>query len=220
MLIEKPLFAHPSSKAVDRPKTFVGYNLRYLKEMEHLSHELQNETLLSAWIYAGQDLKKWRPNQCSKESYSAYHNQGGGVLRDLSHELDLIRFLFGKPHKVKCIGGKFSNVTVDSEDTYTCLFSTPRCPAIGLQLNYIDHTGQRFMIINTTEHTFTVDLISHTLKKNSSSNPMIFHDDIFSSYIYMHHEILTQKFPKACNMKQALDTVELIKVIEETNEQN
>ena len=37
----------------------------------------------------------WRPKQDYHTSYSAYKNKGGGVLLDLSHELDYATWIFG-----------------------------------------------------------------------------------------------------------------------------
>ena len=46
-------------------------------------------------VYAGQCLPTWRPESDYKNTYSAKSEKGGGVLRDLSHEIDLCLSLVG-----------------------------------------------------------------------------------------------------------------------------
>ena len=48
---------------------------------------------------------------------SANKNLGGGVLLELSHELDYMRWIFGEPTWVTAWLGHLSSLEVDVEDT-------------------------------------------------------------------------------------------------------
>ena len=46
------------------------------------------------------DFKKWRNNSNYKKTVSFNKNLGGGVINELSHEIDYLNLLFGIPKKV------------------------------------------------------------------------------------------------------------------------
>ena len=107
VLIEKPVFRHSELPADTRTlQVAVGYNLRFDPVISELRKLLAGKRLLMVSISAGQHLNEWRPGTDYKKSYSASERQGGGVLRDLSHELDYCQWLFGKWSRVTALGGK------------------------------------------------------------------------------------------------------------------
>jgi len=90
LMVEKPLF-HQLSKVSSNSfnKTAVAYNLRSHILLKKLKRFLENAgQLITANIYVGSYLPNWRVNIDYTQSYSAKKSEGGGVLRDLSHELD------------------------------------------------------------------------------------------------------------------------------------
>ncbi|MBY0407388.1 MAG: Gfo/Idh/MocA family oxidoreductase, partial [Rickettsiales bacterium] len=96
LLVEKPLFA--SAKESEAPYPFtahVAYQLRFHPVIQEARKRMKGEPVHSAHVYVGQHLSQWRPHRATKETYSAHAAQGGGVMRDLSHELDLVQYLFG-----------------------------------------------------------------------------------------------------------------------------
>ena len=63
---------------------------------------------------------------------------GGGVLNDLSHELDLVTcFEMASPFGD---GGKLSDLEIDSEDCFSVLLSSEKCKHITVHLNYLNIT--------------------------------------------------------------------------------
>jgi predicted dehydrogenase len=63
-------------------------------------------------VEAGQYLPDWRPWQNYRESYSARHELGGGIILDGSHELDYICWLLGWPTEVTCRAEHLSSLDV------------------------------------------------------------------------------------------------------------
>ena len=51
-----------------------------------------------------------------KETVSAKAELGGGVLLELSHEIDYLRWIFGEFNWVSAWHGKLSNLGIDVED--------------------------------------------------------------------------------------------------------
>ncbi|MCX7644572.1 MAG: Gfo/Idh/MocA family oxidoreductase [Rhodobacteraceae bacterium] len=100
LYIEKPLAAEPDEVsaiyAAAGPileRSMVGFMMRYNPAFRHLAAQ----DLSDAFRYTfeiGHDVTKWRANWTFAESYAA-RPEGGGVLLDLCHELDMAHCLFG-----------------------------------------------------------------------------------------------------------------------------
>ena len=165
VLIEKPLFdclsalpRHSFSLAA------VAYNLRCHPLLTKLKSLLDDtDQLVTANISVGSYLPDWRPNTDYRQSYSAKRAEGGGVLRDLSHELDYALWLFGSWRRLTASGGHFSHLEIDSDDSYTLLMETQRCPLVSIHMNYLDRVPRREILVNTDQHTVRVDLINNTM---------------------------------------------------------
>ena len=126
MLIEKPL-SHSSVGVSEflslcKERSIVvslGYNLRFLPSLlEFKSYLDQNLVgqVLSVRSVAGQYLPNWRPMMDYRESVSAQRILGGGVLLELSHELDYLIWIFGEIEWVSATVSKQSNLEIDVED--------------------------------------------------------------------------------------------------------
>ena len=100
-------------------------------------------------VYAGQYLPHWRPNIDYRDSYSSKKSQGGGVLLDLSHEIDYLNWLLDGTEEVMAVGGKLSALEIDSDDLYQISLKTKKCDLVQVELNYIDKVLRRYIIINT-----------------------------------------------------------------------
>jgi predicted dehydrogenase len=137
ILIEKPLFDKPYDISFDSTNNiFVGYNLRFIPLFEKLQKIISREKILSVIAYAGSYLPDWRPNSDYRQSYSAKKNEGGGVLRDLSHELDYLVYLLGAWESVTSLGGNFSQLEIDSDDIYSIMMKMNRCPVVSVHFHH------------------------------------------------------------------------------------
>nr|WP_297351305.1 gfo/Idh/MocA family oxidoreductase [uncultured Caldimonas sp.] len=209
VLLEKPAF--------DRvlpipPHSFrsvhVGYNLRFHPVLQQLKELLRNEEAISVQGYVGQYLPDWRPGVDYRECYSAHRNRGGGVLNDLSHELDYLGWLFGEWQAVCALGGKFSDLEIDSEDVFMLLLEMERCPAVCVQMNYVDRPGKRNLIINTRRNTIVADVMKGIISVNGKDSVVQAARD--ESYKAMHHALLTGNEGEVCTLRDGLSTLRLI----------
>ncbi len=126
LLIEKPVSHNLEGvhdlvnlQKLKNLKIAVGYNLRYLSSFQAVRAQLQERTfgrILDIRIEVGQSLDKWRPNRDYRGTVSARREDGGGVLRELSHEFDYFLELFGYPQWVISSLGKVSDLNIDVED--------------------------------------------------------------------------------------------------------
>lgn len=213
VLVEKPANIEPSFAL---PGIFssvhVAYNLRFHPLMRALRDELQGKKIYAVQAYAGQDLTTWRHGRDVKEQYSAHSTQGGGVLRDLSHELDYLQWLFGDVLEVVALGGRLGELTVDSDDSWSVLFTTEVVEQVSLSINYFDVPGSRSVRIITDTDTFFADFIAGTLSVNGVIDQQ-YSVERNDTYRAMHTDVLG-KGAIATNINSALNTDRLILDIE------
>lgn len=165
-LVEKPLAASASELyKIPSGPVFVGYTLRFHPVLQQISNYLRDETLWSLTAYCGQYLPDWRPDRDYRDSYSARPDDGG-VIRDLSHELDYVQWLAGYWSKTVAIGGKISTLKILSEDAVSILAQSSRCPIVTIHLNYLDRTASRWIVANGSFGTLRADLIAGTINLN------------------------------------------------------
>lgn len=215
LLVEKPLFDMPAELPVNRFRgAFVAYNLRFHPLLSRLRDALAGETALCVQGYAGQYLPTWRPGTDYARGYSARRAAGGGVLRDLSHELDYLLWLFGEWRDVAALGGHFSRLDIDSDDVFSVLLRTARCPAITLTVNYLDRIHQREIVVNTDGHTFRVDLVGGRLQADDKVSAVTLAPD--DTYLAQHRAVLEGRHESLCTLEQGMETMSLIAAIEQS----
>ena len=106
VLIEKPLcaeieeavFVEQFLKHQPNKNVFVGYNLRMddcFLRLELAIRRREFGKIIMAKLGVGQNLSMWRPERDYRLSVSASRTEGGGVLLELSHEIDAMLQLFG-----------------------------------------------------------------------------------------------------------------------------
>ena len=107
-LIEKPLCVKFDEvqqwpNVVASQLALVGYNLRLLpaaRVVKSLIKEGRMGSVLSISAEVGNYLPNWRPGTDYRSGVTAQRSLGGGVLLELSHELDYLNWLFGGFHSL------------------------------------------------------------------------------------------------------------------------
>jgi predicted dehydrogenase len=210
ILVEKPIFDRPVLLSLhDEMRIYVAYNLRFHPIIAKLRELIEGQRLLSAQMYVGQYLPTWRPGRDYTQNYSVSKAAGGGVLRDLSHELDLIQVLFGSWCRLTAIGGKYSHLQGDSDDLFSLLIETDRCPMINVSMNYLDRISQREIIINTDQLTMKADLVKGSLQINQEDVTNI-QLDRDSTYLSQHIAMMKRDYRHLCSYTEGLEVVKII----------
>lgn len=127
IFIEKPLapslaeaemvLSLPGSRG---ERSQVGYNFRFSESLRVLREIVADETYgrpLKVFAETGQYLPDWRPESDYRDGVSAKAALGGGVLLELSHELDYLRWVFGEIDWVSGWTGRLSSLEIDVDDT-------------------------------------------------------------------------------------------------------
>ena len=214
VLVEKPILT--SLKKLHKNNfdfAAVGYNLRFHPAIAWLRDTLpQLGYISSANFYVGQYLPTWRKNDKYQNSSSATIADGGGVLRDLSHELDLAQYFFGDWRYLTSSGGKFSNLEIETDDTFSIMMQTDICPALSIQMNYLDRIKQRLITVNGDKGTIKIDLISGLSQFNESTQ--VFNVDSDHTYLAEHKAMIAKDSKTICSIAEALNVVKTIESIE------
>jgi predicted dehydrogenase len=117
VLIEKPLFNKSKKFSIFKNKVFVGYNLRQHPVVRFIKNFIVKKKIFSVKISCNSYLPNWRKNINYMNSYSSQRSLGGGVLLDLSHEIDYIEWIFKKIKKLDLVKiKKLSNLKINVED--------------------------------------------------------------------------------------------------------
>jgi predicted dehydrogenase len=213
VLVEKPLAARlaaiPGAAAL---KLFVGYNLRFHPVIQALRLRLAGASILAAVWQVGQFLPDWRPGQDYRRSYSALVAGGGGVLRDLSHELDLLLWMFGSWQRLVATVQRSQTLAIETEDSASLLVAAERCPQVVLHLNYLNRMPVRQFTITTTEETWSGDLIRCTLARAAGVEQFEAPRDL--TYRRQHEAVLTASHEQLCGADAGVAVGTMIDSIE------
>ena len=212
ILIEKPIFDNVKKFNENSfKKIIVGFNLRFHPVILELKKRLKKEKILSVNAYAGHYLPKWKPKLDYRFTYSAKKAQGGGVLLDFSHEIDYLNWILGSFTEVMGIGGKFSNLKIDSDDLFHILLRTKKHAIVNLELNYIDKVKRRYIVVNTNLHSYKADLISNSLEIDGKV--LKFENYRNYSYEKQHQSMLKKNYSINCSFKEGIKNLKIIKAI-------
>ena len=213
ILIEKPIFNKLEIFKPIKNNYFIGYNLRFNPIIDSIKKLIHNEKIISINIFCGSYLPKWRNNDYTK-SYSASKKLGGGVLLDLSHEIDYLIYLFGNLKLLFTKINKLSNLKINVEDNAIIIGKTKTNSIVNITLNYFTKIPHRFLIIDSNNLTIKADLIKNKLeyKKNSRSFFKKFNFEKNHTYNKQLISFLTDK-KKLCSFSEAYEVLKIISKI-------
>jgi len=202
VLVEKPLaVGHPEGLQVARELekrgsiTQVGYNLRFSTSLRHFKDTINGLSMgrvLSLRAETGQFLPSWRTGRDYRTSASARQASGGGVLLELSHEIDYLRWIFGDIEWVSAWSGRQSDLDIDVEDTahLTLGFSSGDSfqPLVGqVNLDFIRHDRTRSITAVCANGTLRWDGIALRVEQWTPDNPrwdVLFAEDLTGPTTY------------------------------------
>lgn len=165
LLIEKPL-SHTADGLDELLKVvndnniiaMVGYVLRYDAGARKFKDWLSNKAIgkiLHARIECGSYLPDWRPDQDYRKTVSALPELGGGVLLELSHEIDYLHWFFGKSIDIQAqiINSRVLDINV--EDQADLLVTSEHGYSISVHIDFYRRHVKRECTIITTKGELT-----------------------------------------------------------------
>lgn len=213
VLVEKPLLAQPTPLPPHGFKRLgVGYNLRFHPLVARLRETLVGRRVLAVSIHCGQYLPDWRPGADYRATSSASVAQGGGVLRDLSHELDLAAHLFGPWAELTAAGGRIGPLAIETDDAWGILMRLASGAIATVGVDYWHRPARRSIVVETVEGSLTADFIAGTFTQNDQAESVTAERD--ATYRAMHRAMLGDAPSPLCTAAEGLAVVDTIAAIE------
>ena len=236
VFIEKPL-SHESSgiqaliaEARRRDRNVqIGYNMRFHPGLQILKDLIDSGKIGSVlWLSAevGQYLPDWRPWQNYRESYSARHELGGGIILDGSHELDYICWLLGRPTEVTCRAEHLSSLDVDVEDSAWIYLSFPERRRAELHLDFVQRAYTRTCKVvgetGTALWDFSVQEVRWFSAEQGTWNsiPYVFEaNDMYVAEMVHFLESLGSRTGPMIDLEQGRDVIRVVEAAKRSSEE-
>ena len=169
VLIEKPVSVTQTdaqalilAEAQYKTTVAVGYCLRYLPSAQQVRQMIQEGiigNLYNAFIEIGQYLPDWRPTKDYRETVSAKTELGGGVLLELSHELDYAQWILGSLTPKYVVLRASEELGLEVEDNADLLMTTAKGAVVNIHLDFLQRKAHRKCRFIGSEGCIEWDLI-------------------------------------------------------------
>ncbi len=214
VLVEKPLWEPGEPPLpVHRMRISVGYVLRFHPVIAELQRRTLGRRIHSVEVRACSYLPDWRPGRDYRQTASARSADGGGVLRDLSHELDYLQWITGPWQSLTALGGQLSELEIDTEDAVLILGQSEQVPLFSVSLNYMDRTEERWIVVNTDQGTLRGDIVAGTLTDNGQVVPVqaAMMDEL---YVHQHQDAANAQPLICCSLTEGQSVLTMISAAE------
>lgn len=188
ILIEKPIGTGKESpekwneliQLSNRIPILIGYVLRHDPCTAYLKEVLISEKLgkvLEADFYCGSWLPNWRPESDYRITVSANRNLGGGVLLELSHEIDLAHLFLGELKVAYALIKQSGILEIDVEDQAVLFANNLHGTLVSIRLNFCSVPAKRETVLRCEKGELVWDLTKGTVKTFTANRPV----EIFNS---------------------------------------
>jgi len=229
LLIEKPLGTGEEPLATWRPlqsaakngiPILIGYVLRHDPALAMIQGWLASGrigTLVSAHGRCGSWLPDWRPGTDYRQGVSARRELGGGVLLELSHDLDLLLSLLGPLTITAADLSCSSMLETNVEDRALLLLHTEAREPVSLQLDFCSRPPARSLLMRGSEGEISWDLIKGCLSRVDQHG--VVHTESFAHEGEERYRRQLQHFLACCrgdaqplvNVEDGLAVLELVR---------
>ena len=230
IFVEKPISNSLAQlneiKNYDTAKVTVGFCLRFHEITEAIKKFLSEEGLgriYKANLYVGQYLPSWHPYAEYQNEYYAREELGGGAIRTLSHEIDLMLHFFGKPKELTASVEKISDLEIDVDDNVIIINKMADNSIVKIELDFLNPESIRSGIIigakGKLEYSFSelkVEFTDYNKKKetiynNKNLNP----NKMYISQMKEFIELIKNNKKVRCAVDDSIILMKIIKAAEE-----
>ena len=232
-LIEKPI-ANDFNKVKEvkdriikrNNKIYIGYNLRFhpiVKKIKEIIDSGKFGKILKAELYVGEYLPFWHPYEDYRKSYAAKKELGGGVLRTLSHEIDLGQYWFGEYKKIFAKVLKISDLDINVDDNTDIFAEMENKIILKISMDYLNPLGIRkgeiFFEKGLLKYDFLRKEIIFTDYKNKENKILLKIDyyDRNEQYRCQMENLLKNNDKKLCSLEEGINVLKIIDKCEESN---
>lgn len=215
VLIEKPLFNkyYRTSKNYNN-NYFIGFNLRFHPVIKFIKKFIVKKNIIFININSSSYLPNWRKGKNYKKTVSAQKNLGGGVLLELSHEIDLLRWMFKKIKIINVFNKKISKLRIDCDDILSAQGLINDKIYFNLNLNFFSRNDQRKIQIDGDKFSIDGDLLENKINIFEKKRKIIkFNNYNMKRSYFDQYKDFFQSKKIICSFENAIKTQRLIKQI-------
>ncbi len=223
ILVEKPLFDKARSYKVKNNKYYIGYNLRLHPVIKKIKELIQGKVINYVEFNTDTFLPSWRKNLPYHISSSASKKKGGGVILDLSHELDILLFLFQKVNVLASINKKVSNLNINTDDlllVFGKILSNKPFGIYHIKQNYFASIPKREILIIGDNFKIYSNLLDDCIEytmNNKIQNFRFNKNSLENTYYEQHRALIKNNFSNLCTYNEGMNVMKLIKNIKDMN---
>jgi predicted dehydrogenase len=213
VLIEKPIFN--KKKKINfklKNKYFVGYNLRFHPVLIFIKKFLKNKKYFSVKVNCSSYLPNWRNKNYTK-TVSANKVLGGGVLLELSHEIDYLLWIFKKIKIINVYSKKISNLTINTDDILNLTAIISKKTFLNLNINFFSQINKRELIVDGNNFSLYGDILNNKIVLAQGKKiKRIYYKNFSNSDTYKieNLNILKNNFTNLCSVEEAIKSLDLI----------
>ncbi len=164
IIVEKPLYEKYYPFKIKKNKYIISYNLRFHPVIKYIKDNFDLKKIFYIECESSSYLPFWRKKTNYKDSYSASKKKGGGVLLDLSHEIDYMSYLFNNFKTILNFSKKISNLNIKSDDYAMLLGSLSNKGIYKIKLTYFNLLPSRKLQICAKDFQIYADLLTSKIK--------------------------------------------------------
>lgn len=157
VFIEKPLSHNLTDVDKLSGKILIGYCLRFDQSLQEFKQKINQEQIKSVNIVCQSWLPDWHPGKDYRQSYSAKKDLGGGVLLDLSHEIDYSLWWFGPVKRVAAKLQMAPELEIETEAIADLKLEFISGITADIHLSYASQKNERYCEVVTDSGTLRWD---------------------------------------------------------------
>lgn len=206
ILVEKPLLIKSFNQNLKK-NTYINYNLRFHPVIKKIKYYVKNYNFFYCSLVCNSFLPLWRKGNY-KKYYSALKKRGGGVLYDLSHEFDLLKFFFKKYKIYYSINKKISSLNINTDD-YLQANGTllKKNQYFNIFLTYFGKDKKREVYLEGNNITIIGCLLKNKFIIIKNNKKKIFHFKNFKikdTFMTVYKKILNKKIKDLANLDDSI----------------
>ena len=198
----------------------VGYVLRHSKILNKFK-KIINESHIGKSLYTeikcGSYLPEWRKDIDYRESVSANSSLGGGVILELSHEINYANWLFGPFKNIKSISFNSEHLDINVEDIAKIIAINKNNLLVSIHLDFCSASNERYCKLYGSLGFINLDFNNQliTIKKNDSKETIKIEVDENYNDMYVNQmndflNCIENNSNPIVTIDDALDTLKLI----------
>lgn len=211
----------------DITSVMVGFSLRYNEIINIVKEFIASGKLgkiYKASLYCGQFLPSWHPYSDYRKEYYARRDLGGGVIRTLSHEIDLMHYFLGNPKELCASVEKISDLEIDVDDNLYMICKMANLSLVSIELDYINPVLTRRGIIlgseGAVEYSFSKSNVTFTDYNGKISiiyeNINLDRNKMYIDQMKNFVNFIKNKEGPRCTFEDGVNVMKVIKAAEES----